>query len=298
MTRIASVLFALVVAAAMLSAQQPAGAPQRPPVFRSNVDAVRIDVSATDNGKPIAGLKSDDFEVRDNGIVQTVDFAATAGSLSVVIALDVQGNDEWPRANVEMIRAGQSLADALKPVDHAWLVTFAETFDLQAGPTSNGVQLRRLLALSSAGRGKTLWDTLFASVSLVAGLDGRALVMVISDGLQPPGESGWLDESHAIDLLRRGDVMISAVQPRSTVVAPTPLERAARATGGVVLESARNDHLTAQCARLFDEYRLGYVLTFTPSGVKRDDGWHKLTVKLKNRAGQVRARDGYFAGMR
>jgi VWFA-related protein len=293
-----SLCVGIVLATVVAAAQEPRPQSQRPPVFRANIDAVRIDVQATAEGKPIAGLTSDDFEVRDNGVLQTVDLATTAGSLSVVIALDVQGNDEWPRANIELIRAGQALASALKPVDHAWLLTFADVFNLQVGPTSNGAQIYRLLSQAVPGRGKTLWDTLFASVSLVAGLDGRAMVMVVSDGQEGARRTGWLDEPRAIDLLKRGDVMVSAVQPRTVVVAPTALERAARATGGVVFEAARNPQLAQQFTKLLDECRLGYVLTFTPAGVRKDDGWHKLSVRLKNRSGQTRARDGYYAGMR
>jgi VWFA-related protein len=293
-----SLCVAVVLATAVAAAQEPRPQSQRPPVFRANVDAVRIDVQTTSDGKPIAGLTPDDFEVRDNGVLQTVDLATTAGSLSVVIALDVQGNDEWPMANIELIHASQALASALKPVDHAWLLTFAEVFNLQVGPTSNGAQIYRLLNQAVPGRGKTLWDTLFASVSLVAGLDGRAMVMVVSDGQEGARRTGWLDEPRAIELLKRGDVMVSAVQPRTVVVSPTALERAARATGGVVFEAARNPQLAQQFTKLLDECRLGYVLTFTPTGVRKDDGWHNLTVRLKNRSGQTRARDGYFAGMR
>jgi len=267
-------------------------------VFRANIDAVRVDVMASNGGKPITGLTPDDFEVRDNGVLQTVDLATTAGSLSVVIALDVQGNDEWPTANLELIRASQAVAGALKPIDRAWLLTFSDVFNLQIGPTSNGAQIYRLLNQTVPGRGKSLWDTLFASVSLVAGLDGRAMVMVVSDGYEGANRSGWLDEPHAIELLKRGDVMVSAVQPRSVVVSPTALERAARATGGVVFEAARNPRLGDQFATLLDECRSGYVLTFTPTGVGKTDGWHKLSVRLKTRSGQTTARDGYYAGMR
>jgi len=218
----------LVLAGALLTvvvaAQEPRPqSPQRPPVFRANIDAVRVDVMASNGGKPITGLTPDDFEVRDNGVLQTVDLATTAGSLSVVIALDVQGNDEWPTANLELIRASQAVAGALKPIDRAWLLTFSDVFNLQIGPTSNGAQIYRLLNQTVPGRGKSLWDTLFASVSLVAGLGGRAMVMVVSDGYEGANRSGWLDEPHAIELLKRGDVMVSAVQPRSVVVSPTAL---------------------------------------------------------------------------
>jgi VWFA-related protein len=55
------------VAAALL-AQQTA-----PPVFRSGVEAVQVDVYVTDaNGNPVSGLTADDFEVLENGKRQTI----------------------------------------------------------------------------------------------------------------------------------------------------------------------------------------------------------------------------------
>ena len=288
------VLAAAPLAVAVLLGQRPPS-PQTP-IFRANVDVVRVDVLATDKGKPIAGLAATDFEVRDNGVLQTVDLATLADHLSLVIALDVQRNP-WIDANAELIRASEVLADALKPADRAWLIMFAERFDLKVGPTSNPSRIRQLLELAPLERGKFLWDTLFASVSLVAGLDGRAVVFVFSDGQESAFKSGWLDEDHAIDALKRGEVAVSAVQPRSVVASPTALERAARATGGTVIEAARNPRLADQFTTLLNEFRLGYVLTFTPRGVTRDDGWHKLSVKLRNRSGNTRAREGYYSGM-
>ena len=58
------------------SAQQPPS--QRPPVFRTGVNVVTIDVTAVDkDGRPIKGLKADDFVVTLEGQprpVQTLDY--------------------------------------------------------------------------------------------------------------------------------------------------------------------------------------------------------------------------------
>ena len=43
------------------------------------------------------------------------------------------------------------------------------------------------------------------------------------------------------------------------------------------------------------EFRSRYLLAFTPTGVRSDDGWHELKVRLKGRPGKVKARPGYFA---
>lgn len=69
-------VLALTVVSAAPGAQtptQPAPA-QQTPTFRTRVDAVTVDVIATDkNGKPITDLTAADFEVKENGKIQTVD---------------------------------------------------------------------------------------------------------------------------------------------------------------------------------------------------------------------------------
>ena len=42
-------------------------------------------------------------------------------------------------------------------------------------------------------------------------------------------------------------------------------------------------------------YRARYVLSYTPIGVGREDGWHRIEVRLNNQRGVVRAREGYLS---
>ena len=65
----------IVLFAAAAVAQEPAQKPeeQRPPVFRTGTNVVRVDVTVTDShGEPVRTLKSDDFEVFENGVVQPI----------------------------------------------------------------------------------------------------------------------------------------------------------------------------------------------------------------------------------
>jgi len=60
------------VLAVSIGAQGPP--PQRPPTIRTRVDAVSVDVVATDaKGQPVADLTAADFEVREDGTPQTID---------------------------------------------------------------------------------------------------------------------------------------------------------------------------------------------------------------------------------
>jgi VWFA-related protein len=56
------------------SAQQAADQdPQRPPTFRTGTNLVRVDVSVMDkDGRPVRTLTADDFELRENGAVQSI----------------------------------------------------------------------------------------------------------------------------------------------------------------------------------------------------------------------------------
>ena len=53
--------------------------------------------------------------------------------------------------------------------------------------------------------------------------------------------------------------------------------------------------MTSAFKTALDEFRTGYVLWYTPAGVKRP-GWHTIQVKLKQpQKFEVRARNGYDA---
>ena len=68
---IAALAWAVVSAAPAAQTPPPT---QQIPTFRTRIDAVTVDVIATDkNGKPVTDLTADDFEVKENGKVQTVD---------------------------------------------------------------------------------------------------------------------------------------------------------------------------------------------------------------------------------
>ena len=65
-------------------------------------------------------------------------------------------------------------------------------------------------------------------------------------------------------------------------------------TGGrhVDVESTRN--LRAVFARVLEEFRGRYLVSYSPKGVAQR-GWHSLDVRIKGRRAAVKARPGYMA---
>ena len=53
--------------------------------------------------------------------------------------------------------------------------------------------------------------------------------------------------------------------------------------------------LSATFARILEEFRMRYLISYSPEGVA-PGGWHELDVRVRTRGAAVKARPGYFAG--
>jgi hypothetical protein len=70
-----------------------AGQGQRP-VFRAASNLVAVPVSVEDGNTPVTGLTAADFELRDNGIVQTIELVAGETTpVDLTVAIDT--DDFW-----------------------------------------------------------------------------------------------------------------------------------------------------------------------------------------------------------
>jgi VWFA-related protein len=105
------------------------------PTFRAGVDAVRVDVSVTDHGKPVRGLTAQDFVVADNGMPEPVTSVTLEQlPLRVVLLLDTSGSVEGS-ALTTLVDASDGLVDALRPTDRIAVVTFSGEVTLLGGST-------------------------------------------------------------------------------------------------------------------------------------------------------------------
>jgi VWFA-related protein len=262
------------------------------PSFRARVDGVRIDVLVTENGRPMTSLTASDFEVRDNGVPQTIDLVSVGDvGVSVVLALDLSASVKGPRL-VTLRRAGHALIGALAAADAAALVTFDRAAVRQVPLTTARDNLRAALDAATADGYTALIDATQAALLMGATDAGRTLAMIFSDGVDT---TSYTAASVAIDTARRANSVVYAVSTSDD--ATRFLRDVTGATGGRVIEIEGDDDPTPAFLEILQEFRRRYVITFTPADGAAS-GWHRLEVRVARGNARVRARPGYVLAPR
>jgi VWFA-related protein len=257
------------------------------PVYSSRVEGIRVDVLVTEGGRPVRGLRAQDFELLDNGVPQQVEVvSADDAPITVVMSLDVSESVRGTRL-AGLREAGNALIDRLGTTDRVALVTFSDAVTLDAPLTASHDEVRAALGQADGGGGTALVDGAFAAIGLGGPDAGRSLLVVFSDGIDT---SSWLAPAETLEAAREGNFVIYAV---SSGAAPRAFLRdLTGATGGQLFTEPRRERLAESFTAILDEFRQRYLLTYTPRGVSRD-GWHRLDVKVNRRGTKVQARPGY-----
>lgn len=278
--------------------------------FKSGTAAVRVDALVTDGRRPVRGLTAASFELRDNGVRQTItDVHHETMPLNVICALDVSSSVAGEPLE-DLKRGYSALIDALSKEDRAALLTFANRIALHSALTGDRARLQALVGQLATGGTTSLFDALFSALALRETDEGRTLLILLSDGRDT---SSWLTARKLVDAARRTDVVVYPVTPTRLLSFKSPsraaipheiprrqesserfLEALADETGGRVVDATDEAALSTTFLRVLDEFRQRYVLSYTATGVA-ERGWHTIEVKLRGQSGEVRARRGYFA---
>jgi Ca-activated chloride channel family protein len=260
------------------------------PSFRSGAVGVRVDVLVTEGRKPVTGLTAQDFELRDNGVPQTIQLVdAHDIPLNVVLALDTSASTTGKR-HADLMAASSALLDELREGDQAALTTFSHAVTPLLAPTTDLAAVRgKLQTITTAGR-TAVMDAVHAALTQTIAQPGRSLVVVCTDGSDV---SSWLRPEDVVESARRSSAVVYGVAT-SNGRHVAPLEEVAEATGGDVLVESSED-LRDAFRRIVQDFRSRYILAYTPEGVDTA-GFHRLDVRVRRRGLNVKARPGYIGG--
>lgn len=257
--------------------------------FSSGTLGVRVDVLVTEGGRPVAGLTASDFELRDNGVRQTIDVLdASDVPVNAVLALDTSASTAGRRQR-DLIAAGEALLDGLRPVDRAALTTFSHVVSPTMALTADIAAVRDALRRITPYGETAIMDGTYVALTETLSQSGRSLVVVCTDGYDT---SSWLLPEEVLESARRSSAVIYAVTA-AEARSRSPLKDLSEATGGQILPVAKNGDLRGAFQKILQDFRSRYILSFSPQGVA-PDGFHSLDVRVKRRGLNVKARPGYI----
>jgi Ca-activated chloride channel homolog len=302
---------ALLVVPLLAERQDP-----QPPTFRTGANTVAVYATVTQGQRLVTDLPREAFEIRDGGKPQPISvFSTDPQPLRVVMMLDRSGS---MRQNFRLVEAaGEAFVRGLRPGDRMRIGSFAERVEIfPEAFTDDPRELVRILREEMQEMGPTpLWNAIDASITALAGQDGRRVVLVFSDGGDNP-MNFRLNNRSIMDVMRRAqqeDVMVYSIGLQATALVmpgrggvggfggglasqrPDPgLAAIADDTGGGYFELNRAEDLAATFARVAEELRHQYLLGFEPPVL--NNRMRKLDVRVSGRGLNVRARREYFAG--
>ena len=276
------------------------GQEPQPPLFRSGTELVDLFVTVTDSdGRLVPDLTREDFAVFDDGEPQEIVlFENTVQPITVVVMLDTSIST----TNVMRLIMGgaEQFLIRMLPDDRARVGAFNDKIEIVPAEFigDRDLLIGELDGLDF-GNDTRLHDAVAASLDSLQGIEGRRVILVLTDGQDSASRSGWRD---ALRQAIAEEVMIYSIGleveyfdgARNRRTSPDrSLRRLAEETGGGYFELQESDELGATFTRVSQELHSQYVIGFTPS--MRDGETHEVAVRLKRRGMTARARRSYVA---
>lgn len=287
---LAAVCAALVAAAAVASGQ-----------IKVTTQTVPLYVTVTDEQKRLVpDLEREDFEVFDNGKPQSLtNFDNQQTPFTAVVMLDTSGS---MTLTIDLVKqAAEQFLIRMLPQDLARVGAFNDKIEFhpESEFTSSRDQLVRSLKELDFGYPTRLYDAIDQSITKLAGIEGRKVVVVFTDGDDTASKARL---GSVLDRARTGEVMVYSIGLESDYfngaqrVRSKPdrgLRKLSDETGGGYFELKKTDDLGPTFTRVAQELHSQYVMGFSPEAL--DGKLHKLEVRVRKPGMTARARKTYVA---
>jgi Ca-activated chloride channel homolog len=276
--------------------------------FKKQVNEVHVLFLATHDNKPV-DLAREDVSVRDDNKEPTaiLNFR-TERELPLRVGMVIDTSSSvTSRFRFEQAAASMFLRNA---VNRSGDLAFVMGFDNHARITQDFSDSPQLLTAGvqqlKPDGGTALYDAVRMACRKLqrrpeTDMVARVLV-ILSDGQNNAGEAGLQD---AIQAAQEADVTIYAVSTNyptsyiqtdlSAIEGNKNLHQLAEQTGGRVLMPPTPKGLDKAFAKVSDELRSRYAISYRPADFATDGHYRKIKIEARKGGIQIRARKGYYA---
>jgi VWFA-related protein len=334
----------LCLVAIFAAAQQPAGqqsAPQQPAqqsdqksddsqqpseTLKVNVNVVQLFFNVKDkHGALIPNLTKDDFEIYEDGKLQTLKYFTPETNLPLTLGMVIDSSGSQLRVlDMEKEVGGAFLKQVLTDKDEAYVIDVNVDTNLVQDFTRDVQRLQKALnsvkinsgvtmptlpgagggpVPTAASPGTVLFDAVYLSAhDMLAKEVGRKAMILLTDGQD---EGSKLKIRDAIEAAQKADAIVYVLlcadrggyfSQGMGYYGEGDMKKLTEATGGRVINVGNKfDKLREAFDQIAAELRSQYNIGYTPSNIKLDGSYRKL--EIKNKQGyKIQARAGYYAG--
>lgn len=296
---VAAMAGALLAAAPIRSAPGAGSPGQQGGVFRSGAKMVPVYATVTDpQGALVPNLTREDFEILDNNVRQElIVFENQTQPITAIVMIDSSGS---MTNSLKLVYAGaEQFIIRMLPQDKAQVGAFNDKVQFSGSFTSDRDELVAALKDLDFGNPTRLYDAIDQSLDRLAAIEGRRVIVVLTDGddnSSKVGQGDVLSRSLADEVMIYGIGLESNYFDGMRQVRTNPdkvVRKLAEETGGGYYLLKATADLNTTFTRIAQELHSQYVLGFSPTVL--DGKVHKLTVNVKRPGMKARARKSYVA---
>lgn len=271
-------------------------------IVRISSNLVPIPASVVDSGGyALADLQLQDFELRVDGEIRPIsDLSRSETPVRLAMLFDNSGSLDQSR-DLEKHAAMKFFGRVMRPVDQAAIYSVA-TESYLAQPLTNDIgKLEQTISGFGKPEGATsLFDAIVEAAGYLRPYKGRKVIVIVSDGIETTSRA---DFDTTMQRVLGDDCQIYVVQTGlydnanvRALTAERRMEQFAVQTGGAAYMPKVTSDLDVAFSQIGADLAQQYVLSYYPSGERRDGRYHTLALRVITRQrARVRARKGYYS---
>jgi Ca-activated chloride channel homolog len=289
-------------------------------VQRAAVTLVEVPCTVrTSQGAYLSDLRREEFTLLEWGRPQEITlFSSERKPVHLALLFDASASmTQEGRLQIAQ-EAATGFIDAMEPGDTAVLLAFSDAPRVVVAETSDKAALRSGLASIEARGGTALYDALVASVDLLAPVEGRKAIILLSDGRDESsdglGPGSFRTYEEALDTVLAGQTAVYAIATGERLAEDEDvlhrhtvgeiLGNLSERSGGRAWFVKKASKLKEAYRSVADELRHQYTLGYSPpadapKGARAVEGhgpgWRPIEVRVSRPRARVTARSGYYA---
>jgi VWFA-related protein len=257
----------------------------------------QIELTLRDTNRGFVDVGAEDLQVFEDGVEQKIEgFEEALTPVSIILALDGSGS---MRKSVTGVKdAAQAFVKALPDKDSLGVLQFADSATLVQDLSKDRKHALEAVGDYTANGGTALYDALMMSLDRLRHVDGRRVVVVLTDGVDEnnpgtaPGSVHTLDEVRAAVKDTGATVFTIGL---GTKVDHTVLDELALISGGESYFPEDVTTLDVNYHRILENLRRRYIISYTSTNFARDGAWRTIEIKCLKPGIAVRSQGGFFS---